>query len=115
MKIAFGIAVVRGLISVVFSLALVLAPEQLMPGSSAEPARTLAVFFASRLFAIGAAFIALAVLKQTRALAGLFFADVALQGFDLLWPLAHGQTNGFVAPLVIGATGIWAGLRLRRG
>ena len=112
MRFAYSTAVLRGLLSIVFSVALLAAPEQLMPGSSAEPAHTLAVFFCSRLIVLGAAFLALAATRQRRALAVLMFADAGLQVFDLAWPLAHGVTNGFFLPLIIGVAEVAAGLAL---
>ena len=73
-----------------------------------------AVFFCSRLIALGAAFLALAALRQRKGLALLMFADAGLQVFDLAWPLAHGVTNGFVLPLLIGVAEVAAGLQLLR-
>jgi hypothetical protein len=93
-------AVLRGLLGLVFAVCLVAMPEQMMPGSSADPARLLALFFASRLLLWSLGFIALAWLKHP-ALAWLFFADAALQVFDIAIPLSRGQTQIYVQLLLM--------------
>jgi hypothetical protein len=106
-------AVLRGLLGLVFAVCLVVMPEQMMPGSSADPARLLALFFASRLLLWSLGFIALAALKHP-ALAWLLFADAALQVFDIAIPLSHGLTQFPVVPLALLGLELAAGLTWSR-
>jgi hypothetical protein len=105
-------AVLRGLLGLVFSVLLVLMPEQMLPGSSADPARMLALFFVSRLLLWSLAFIVLAALKHP-ALAAVLFADATLQVFDIALPLSRGQTQVFV-PLLLLVLELAAGLTWSR-
>jgi hypothetical protein len=115
MIFAYGVAVARALLSVVFSIGMLAAPESMMPGSSTEPAHTLLVFFASRLLALSAGFLVLTFTGQRRALAGLMLFDCALQIFDMAWPATHGQVSaGLWVPVVIFAAELWAAWRLSR-
>lgn len=113
-RIAYGLAYVRGAILVAFSLGLSFAPEDVMPGTSAEPARTLALMFASRTIVLGVAFIGLALRKQARSLAWVFFADAALMLFEVVLSVATDKLDLAVGGVVIGALEIWAGRTLRR-
>lgn len=112
-RIARAFAILRGAMLILFCIALVAAPEQAMPGSSTEPARSLALVFASRTILLGVAFIALALLRQRSALAWVFFADAALQVFDT--GLAIAMHKGAVAamPALIGILDAMAGRALR--
>jgi len=113
-RIAYGLAILRGAILVAFSLALVFAPEDVMPGTSAEPARTLGLMFASRTILLGVAFIALAARGMARPLAWVFFADAALMLFEVAMALATDKIDLAVGGLVIGALEVWAGRTLHR-
>ena len=113
-RIAYGLAFVRGAILVAFSLAVVLAPEDVMPGTSVEPARTLGLMFASRTILLGVAFIALAWRRVARPLAWVFFADAALMLFEIVMAVATDKLDLAVGGLVIGALEVWAGRTLSR-
>ena len=52
-RLSRAYAVLRGVMVIVFSMALVFAPEKMMPGSSSEPARSLALVFVSRTMLLG--------------------------------------------------------------
>ena len=114
-RIARAFALLRGAIVIVFSVVLIVAPEKAMPGSSSEPARTLALIFASRTILLGIAFIALALHRKREALAWVFFADAVLQLFDTGMALATGKYALVALPIVIGALDVWAGRVLLRG
>lgn len=113
-RIAYGLALLRGAILIAFSLALVFAPEDVMPGTSAEPARTLGLLFASRTILLGVAFIALALRKRARLLAWVFFADAALMLFEMVMAVATDELAMAAGGLVIGALEVWAGRTLQR-
>lgn len=113
-RIAYGLAFLRGVILIAFSLALVFAPEDVMPGTSAEPARTLGLMFASRTILLGVAFIALARLRRARPLAWVFFADAALMLFEMAMAVATNELGLAVGGLVIGALEVCAGRTLSR-
>ena len=109
-----GYAVLRGLLGLVFIVLLIATPEQMMPGSSAEPARSLALVFGSRQLLLAVAFFALAVRGRRIGLSWVFLGDAALQVFDTA--LAVAQHKGAIAlmPLAFGALDVWAALVLRR-
>jgi hypothetical protein len=113
-RIAYGLAFLRGAILIAFSLALVLAPEDVMPGTSAEPARTLGLMFASRTILLGVAFIALALRRRARPLAWVFFADAVLMLFEMAMAVATDELGLAFGGLVIGALELWAGRTLHR-
>ena len=98
MRFAHVVAFARALLGLVFSLALIAVPEQVMPGSSLEPARSLALVFVSRNLAFVVGLAVLAARKRDVPLAWLLLADVALQVFDAA--LAHDASS--VMPVVIG-------------
>ena len=97
-----------------FCAFLIFAPERMTPGSSAEPARSYALVFASRSILLGIVMIALAVKQKREALAWVFLADAALQAFDTA--LAISQRGGavWVMPLALGVLDVWAAQVLRR-
>jgi hypothetical protein len=113
-RIAYGLALVRGAILIAFSLALALAPEDVMPGTSAEPARTLGLMFASRTILLGVAFITLALRRSARPLAWVFFADASLMLFEMVTAVATNELGLAVGGLVIGTLELWAGRTLQR-
>lgn len=113
-RIARGYAILRGVMVVVFCAFIVLAPEQMTPGSSVEPARSYALVFASRSVLLGLVMIALAVKRKREALAWVFVADALLQVFDTA--LAVAQAKGAIAimPFALGVLDVWAALVLRK-
>ena len=113
-RIARGYAILRGVMVFAFCAFLIFAPEQVTPGSSAEPARSFALVFASRSILLGIVMIALAVKRQREALAWVFIADAALQLFDT--GLAVAQDKGAVSlmPFVLGVLDAWAARALRK-
>ena len=107
-------AFLRGAMVALFSLWLILAPEQAMPGSSIEPARSLALVFASRTITLGIVFVVLAIRRRREALGWVFLADAALQVFDTSMALAMHKGALAVMPAVLGAIDAWAGFFLVR-
>jgi hypothetical protein len=98
MRFALVIAFARALLAVVFSIAFIAVPAQLMPGSELEPARSLALLFVSRNLVFAIALATLAIRREGRALGWLLLADVALQVFDA----AHAHDASSVVPIAIG-------------
>jgi hypothetical protein len=98
MRFAHLVAFARALLALVFSIAFIVVPEQLMPGSSLEPARSLALLFVSRnlMFAVGLT--VLSARRLDRPLGWLLLADVALQTFDAAY--AHDASS--IVPVIIG-------------
>lgn len=113
-RIAYVLAYLRGAILIAFSLAFALAPDDVMPGTAAEPARTLGLMFASRTILLGVAFIALAWRRATRALAWVFFADATLMAFEMVMSVATDKLDLAIGGLVIGGLELWAGRTLLR-
>jgi hypothetical protein len=113
-RLARAYAILRGAIGLVFCMFLVFAPERMMPGSSAEPARSLALVFASRQVLFALVLLALAVRRRREGLAWVLLADAALQAFDTA--LAVAQNKGAIAimPLAFGVIDVWAAVVLRR-
>lgn len=109
-----ALAVVRGLMLILFMVALLVIPEKVMPGSSGEPARRLALFFISRTILLGASFIVLAIRGRITGLGWVFLADATLQVFDTGLTLAMRQGALAILPALIGALEFWAGLVLVR-
>src|SRR4051794_4491773 len=107
MKLVRAFAALRGVTLILFSAAFVLAPEKMMPGSSAEPARSIALIFVSRNVVYGGAYVVLALRGLKRALGWLFLADFVFQIFDT--GLAIASHKGAVAgmPAVIGGLALW--------
>ena len=98
MRFALVIAFSRALLALVFSVAFIAIPAQLMPGSELEPARSLALLFVSRNLVFAAALAIVAARREARALGWLLVADVALQVFDA----AHAHDATSVMPVIIG-------------
>lgn len=111
-RLARGFALLRGVMLVGFSIFLLAAPEQAMPGSSTDPARSLALVFASRTILLGLALALLAVLGARRGLGWLLLADAALQVFDVGLAIATGQGAVAALPAALGLLDVWAGLTL---
>jgi hypothetical protein len=97
-----------------FTVFLIIAPEKAMPGSSTEPARSLALVFASRTILLGAVLVALAITRKHKGLAWVLLADAALQLFDTGMALATSKGALAILPAALGAMDVWAGLYLLR-
>lgn len=108
MRFAHVIAFARSLLAFVFSVSFIVMPEQLMPGSSAEPARSLALLFVSRNVMFAVALAVLAARQIDRPLAWLLIADVGLQIFDAA--MAHDSSS--IVPVVIGVLELLAARQL---
>lgn len=113
-RIAYGLAYLRGAILIMFSVSLAFMPDDVMPGTSAEPARTLSLMFASRTILLGIAFITLAVRRMARPLAWVYFADASLMLFEVVMSVATNQLDLAIGGVVIGALEVWAGRTLHR-
>lgn len=113
-RIAYGLAFLRGAVLVAFALGLALAPEDMMPGTCVEPARTLGLMFASRTLLLGAAFIVLAARRVAVPLAWVFFADASLMAFEVVMAIATDKLDLAIGGVVIGALEVWAGRTLLR-
>ncbi len=98
MRFAHAVALTRALLAAVFSVAFIVVPEDLLPGSAAEPARSLALLFVSRNLVFAVALVVLTVRKAHTALGWLLVADVALQVYDAAY--AHDATA--LGPVIIG-------------
>jgi Domain of unknown function (DUF4267) len=112
-RLARAFALLRGAMVVVFSVFLIIAPEKVMAGSSTEPARSLALIFASRSILLGLVFVVLALRRKREGLAWVFLADAAFQLFDTGLALATDKGALAVIPAALGAVDVWAGLFLR--
>lgn len=113
-RLAYSLAVLRGAVIILFSVAIFVVPEKVMPGSSVEPALTLAQTFASRSILLGIAFLALVIGRRRQGLAWVFLADAALQLFDTGMALATHKGALAALPAGIGIIDVWAGLYLLR-
>ena len=111
MRFAHAVAGTRAFIALVFSIAFIVVPEDMMPGSSAEPARSLALLFVSRNIAFGIALLVLAVKRIDVPLAWVLIIDVALQLYDAAY--AHDATA--IVPIVIGVLEALAARQLLNG
>lgn len=112
--VARGYGILRGLIGIVFVAMLIAVPEQMMPGSSAEPARSLALVFASRQILLAVAFLTLAVRDRRIGLSWVFLGDAALQAFDTAMAVAKGDGAIAILPLAFGVLDVWAARILQR-
>jgi hypothetical protein len=112
--IARAYAILRGVMVLVFCAFLIFTPEQMMPGSSLEPARSLALVFASRTILIGLVMVALALRRRRDALAWVLIADAALQAFDTALALAQHKGAITLMPLLLGVIDVWAARVLLR-
>lgn len=97
---------------VAFSAALIFGPETAMPGSTSEPARSLALMISSRTILLGLVFVALAIRGRRIGLGWVFLADAALQVFDTGMSVALGRGAISALPAVLGALDAWAGVTL---
>ena len=79
----FGFGGLRVLMALAFSAGLVFAPESLMPGAGTEPARTLALSLATRLFGFGAVLAWCLAPKRWPALRWVFLFDAGMQVLDV--------------------------------
>jgi len=113
-RLARAFGMLRGAMLIAFSAFLIAAPEQAMPGSSGEPARSLGLVFASRTILLGTALLALAIRRKREALAWVLFADAALQVFDTGMALAMDKGAVAILPAALGVLDVWAGITLRR-
>ena len=113
-RLARAFAVLRGAMLILFSAALILAPEQAVAGSSGEPARTLGLMFASRTVLLGIALAVLAIRRERAGLAWVLMADAALQLFDTAMAVVTHKGALALLPAALGAIDLWAGLILLR-
>jgi hypothetical protein len=113
-RLARAFALLRGAVVILFSVLLIVAPEKTMAGSSSEPARTLALMFASRTILLGIAFIVLAIARKREGLAWVLLADAALQLFDTAMAFVTDKQALAVLPAALGVLDVWAALVLRR-
>jgi hypothetical protein len=112
-RLARGYAILRGVMVIAFCAVLIFDPERLTPGSSAEPARSFALVFASRSILLGLVFIALALRRKREGLAWVFLADAALQLFDTGLSVAQHKGAVSLMPFVLGVLDVWAAQLLR--
>jgi hypothetical protein len=113
-RAARAFAVLRGFMLVLFCVFLVVAPEKSMAGSSAEPARSLALIFSSRTILLGIALVVLAITRRRTGLGWVLCADALLQLFDTGMALAMHKGVVATVPVALGALDVWAGLLLLR-
>jgi hypothetical protein len=113
-RLARAFAILRGAMLILFMVSLILAPEKVLPGSSSEPARSIALVFASRTILLGIALVALAIGGKREGLAWVLFADAALQVFDTGMALMTHKGAVAALPAALGAIDAWAGLALLR-
>ena len=113
-RLARAFALIRGMMLILFSVVLIAAPEKALPGSSAEPARSLGLIFASRTILLGVVIVALVLKRKRQGLAWVLFADAALQVFDTGMALAMSKGAMAVLPIALGAIDAWAGRVLLR-
>jgi hypothetical protein len=112
--LAVVFAVLRGAMLILYSIGLSIAPEKLVPGSSGEPVRSLALMFVSRTALLGASLVVLAIRGQRKALGWVIIADAVLQVFDTGMALAMAKGPLALAPAAIGAIEALAGMTLLR-
>jgi hypothetical protein len=112
--VARAYSVLRGAMLVLFSVFLIVAPERALPGSSTEPARSIALIVASRTILLGSALIALALARKREALAWVLLADAALQIFDTLMAFVTGKGALAALPALLFVTDAAAGFFLLR-
>jgi hypothetical protein len=113
-RLAYAVAILRGAMVIVFCVLLVVAPETAMPGSSAEPARSLALMFAGRTILLGIVLVGLAIGRKREGLGWVLLADAVLQVFDTGMALATAKGALALLPAALGALDVWAGLLLLR-
>jgi hypothetical protein len=113
-RLAYVFAILRGALLSVFAVVLVVMPETAMPGSSTEPAWSLAMMFGSRTMILGIALVGFAIARKREGLAWVLMADAALQLFDTGLALVMGKGALAILPLAWGALDVGAGLVLLR-
>lgn len=113
-RLARAFAVLRGAVVVLYSVSLVVAPEKVIAGSSSEPARTLALMFASRTMLFGIAFAVLGMGGSRQGLAWFFLVDCVLQFFDTGMAVMTHKGALAIFPAALGVLDVWAGLFLLR-
>jgi uncharacterized protein DUF4267 len=113
-RAARAFAILRGVMLVLVSVVLIVAPEKSMAGSSTKPARSLALIFSSRTILLGIALVVLAIRRRREGLAWVLFADAALQLFDTGMALAMRKGALAAVPVALGAMDGWAGRFLLR-
>jgi hypothetical protein len=113
-RLARAYAVLRAAVIILYSVLLIVAPEKMMAGSSSEPARTLALMFASRTILLGIAFAVLAIGRKREGLAWVLLADSALQLFDTGMAIVTHKQALAILPAALAVIDVWAGLVLRR-
>ncbi|MBI5546170.1 MAG: DUF4267 domain-containing protein [Deltaproteobacteria bacterium] len=113
-RLARAFALLRGAMVVLFSVSLIIVPERVMAGSSTEPARSLALVFASRSILLGSLLVVLAIRGKREGLAWVLLADAALQLFDTGMALATHKGALAVLPAALGAMDVWVALFLLR-
>jgi hypothetical protein len=113
-RLARAFAVLWGAMLILLSVALIVAPEKAMPGSSTEPARWLALIFTSRTILLGLVLVVLALRRKREGLAWVLLADAALQLFDTALELATNKGALAILPAALGALDVWAALSLLR-
>src|SRR3990172_8155635 len=101
-RLARAFAIIRGVMLILFSVVLIAVPEKAMPGSSADPARSLGLIFASRTILLGAVLVVLVLKRKREGLAWVLFADAALQVFDTGLALAMSKGAVAVLPIALG-------------
>lgn len=113
-SVARGLALLRGLVLLAFVALLILVPEKVMPGSSSQPARSLALMVVSRTALLGLSLVVLTITNHRKALGWLLLADAALQVFDTGMAIATAKGAVAILPAAICALDSWAGLVLLR-
>lgn len=110
----FGFGGLRVLMALAFSAGLFFAPESLMPGAGVEPARTLALSLATRLFGFGIALAWCLPPKRWAALRWLFVFDAGMQVLDVSVGLRTPDVT-LVVPVVLFALDLVAAKGATRG
>lgn len=113
-RLARAFAILRGAMLILFCALLIVAPERSMAGSSTEPARSLALVFASRTILLGIVLVVLAIRRRREGLGWVLLADAAFQLFDTGMAFATHKGALAVLPAALGALDVWAGLFLLR-
>jgi hypothetical protein len=108
-RLAYAFAILRGTMLVVFAVFLMVAPEQAMPGSEVEPARSLGLIVASRTILLGSLMIGLTITRKHEGLGWVLLADAALQVFDAGMSIAMGKGAATILPIALGALDAWVG------
>jgi hypothetical protein len=113
-RLATAFAILRGMMLVAFSLAMVFMPEQALPGSAIGPARSLGLMLASRTILLGSVLISLAVTRKRAGLGWVLLADALLQVFDTGMAIAEHGNAVALLPAALCGLDAWAGIVLLR-